>query len=886
MSSIRNRTLTCALEQFRLPNGLQVIFHRDPSTPLVAVNLWYHVGSKDERPGLTGLAHLFEHLMFEGSTNHDDDYFRPLQEAGASVNGSTSNDRTQYHAVVPTNFLELALWMEAERMANLLPALSEEKLANQKSVVLNERKQRYENQPYGRVGEELCRILYPADHPYAWPVIGWTADIEAASLGDVRDFFRTHYHPANATLCLVGDFDADEARLLVEKHFAGIPSGPMPKKALAGPPAVASRMRIPDRVALSRLDLVWHTGPRFSADEAALDVAAEILAGRSKDSRLKRRLLLEEKLVRSIGAGNDTLMLAGRWHLRCHALPGIELPRIEAIVLEEIDGLIRNPPTAEEVERVQRDFEHQMYSRVETALGKSHAFCHRQLFRGQVEDDAIVRELEEYLAVRSEDVIRVVREYLKRPHSAIEVVPGEVAGKSIAAADPPPANKHRSGKKIVLPGGKSEPRVRLPNVEWIKLECGLQLAIARMDRLPRVDFDLLFPLGSVADPAEFLGISRLTAELLDEGTVGRDAVQLARALDRIGTRVGISNGLESTGISMQALADRVPESIELLGEIIFQPRFDADDLSREKTRLLSELAHRERDPDWLAEDAFDRLIYGDDHPYGRSPDGTPDSLARIDTKRVVAFHRANFDLAGATLIVVGCCEPSEISDLLNRALADSMLPLTPRKERNTLQPPSPPPDRLRIINRPDSPQSVLRVGCPSVARNTPDYFALLVLNTILGGQFVSRLNANLREHKGYTYGARSAFNLRKQSGAFVASADVQASATVDAVREIVSEITDLSGNRPVSLAELEYAKTYLARRFPARFETVGGIGNAIAQISMFDLPRDFFASYLDRLAAVTLEDVHRTARTYLDPSTLKVAISGDSKYAAGVENLF
>ncbi|QDU64191.1 Protease 3 precursor [Planctomycetes bacterium Pan216] len=871
--------LEFALDRYRLGNGLEVVLHQDRAIPIVAVNLWYHVGSKNESPTLTGLAHLFEHLMFEGSAGYDDEYFKPLQEAGGSINGSTSNDRTNYYEVVPSNFLERALWMEADRMGRLLPVLSEAKLENQRSVVQNERRQRIDNQPYGRASEVMAKQLYPDDHPYSWPVIGWMEHIEAATLQDAKDFFETYYRPSNASLVVAGDFEAPTTKDWIERYFGGIPDGSKPpiQEVIESPLDGSRSTELEDRVALPRLDLAWPGITRFHADEPALDFAAQVLAGRSKDSRLKRILDRERRLISTIGAYNATLKLTGQFGIRAYALPGKSLDEIEVVIREQIAELASTPPTEDEMTRIRNFYANQAYARIETLLGRADAFNHYLFYAGDLHARSFIVELDAYQTVTAEDVQRVTASYLNGPYASVRVLPQGGQAKAAREVTEDRSGTHvpkKKGHHDHLPDAGPDPDFRAPAIERATASCGLDLLFVRWPRLPRIDYLLLMRAGSSHDVADKSGLARLTSELLDEGTVRHQGLGLVRKLDHLGATLQSSMGVESGSLSLRCLREMRHESFALLAEVLRQPMLAEDDFERERGRLLAEIAYREEQPAYLADEAIDEAIFGSDHPYGRCCDGREEDLRRIGRADVVDFFERRYRPDGATLLVVGDTTLAEVMEMVEHHFADW-------KQRGSTDMPTPfeRPDvngqHVVTVDRPGSAQSVIRVGRASIARSSPDYLPLLVANTVLGGQFASRLNLSLREEKGLTYGARSSLTLRRAGGAFTAGAAVQSSGTREAVEEFLTQIASLSDGKPITQEELDYAKAYLIRRFPARFETSGGILSHLAQLALYDLPDDYYSHYVTGIRELTLATVDEVIRRHLRLEGTRVVVVGD-----------
>jgi zinc protease len=872
------------LETVHLSNGLKVLLHPDHTLPVVAVHICYHVGSKDESPQLTGLAHLFEHLMFEGSVRHDDDYFRPLQEAGAMVNGSTSHDTTQYYEVVPSNFLERALWLEADRMGGLLPALSEAKLENQRSVVKNERLQRIDNQPYGRVSEELFSLLYPEHHPYHWPIIGWMDHLDIIQMKDVRQFFLDHYTPRRAVLTLSGDFDRDEALSLIEKHFGSIPGGLPPSRLVAKPTEMGGEYRrmLDESVALSRIDIAWPTVPRFGADEPALDILSLIL-GDSKDSRLRRRLERDEKIAHSIDAYHSSMALAGYFGVWGYALPQAELSRIEATIFDEVRRFAEEGPTEEEIQQARRWFANRSYSRVETVLSKAEMLQRFTFHLGEVEGDTLLEELARYEAVTRDDVVRVARQYLGDDRVIISVRPGAnratVPMGSVAAS---PSDKERGEVDYsLLPGPTATRPFTMPGVESYSLG-PLMVRHVVSRKLPRVTMQLVVDAGSRREVMGKLGVARLTADCLEEGTSTRDPLAIARELERLGASISVDSGIETVALSMRSLRSTLQESTAIFADILTHPRFDVSDVERERDRLLAELAHREKQPRSLADDLIDEVIFGSRHPYGRPSDGTLEVVPRLSATDLHTHHQRFYVPTGGFLVVVGDVSRAEMEEILRQQLGDwltrtSTEPWTPSEAVE------PSPSRLHIIDRPEASQSVIRMGRLATRRDTPDYYAMVVLNTILGGSFSSRLNATLREEKGLTYGVQSSFVLRRESGSFLVGTDVDGRVTREAIRSMVDVLSGPAGDQPVTADELDDAKAYITRRFPARFETQSGILSQLVHTAVYGLPIDYYEHYLDRIDAVSLEDVARVAASYLDFDEMKIVLVGRKDEASGLE---
>jgi zinc protease len=943
--------------EFRLANGLRVILHEDHSTPIVGVNLWYHVGSKNEVPGKTGFAHLFEHMMFQGSKNYDDDYFKPIQEAGGTLNGSTNPDRTNYWEVVPSNFLELALFMEADRLGGLLDVLNEAKLANQREVVKNEKRQNYDNRPYGLVAAKINETLYPKTHPYHWLTIGSLDDLSAASLDDVKDFFRRYYTPNNAVLTIAGDFTPAEARRLVEKHFGPIPRGPevTPVPMQAATIAELKRINMEDRVALPRVYTVWPVPPQYTPDEAALDALASILAG-GKSSRLYKTLVYERQIAQDVSAFNNSGEIAGQFQIVATAKPGKTLAELEGAINEELERIKQTPPTAEEIERAYNVREASFIYNLQTVGGfggKNDQLNQYATYLNR--PDYFNEDLARYRRVTAEDVKRAATQYLTDKRLVVNVTPRargrstgepvpESPAKAIAPASqqttgtasattgeaaPAPAtaavqssgtvpagaqeriNKAAAGATIpagaapptsaapakgepakpasvkrdpqqaaasaaMLPKPGPEPRLVLPKVERHRLSNGLEVFLVRHAELPVVNMNLIIKSGAASDPEKLPGAASLTADLLDEGTKTRNALEISNALAGIGARLGVGAGWDSTTAELTTLTRHLDRALDIYADILLNPAFPEIDLKRLRASRLAALQQQRDSADAIASVVYSSILYGDKHPYGRPLSGNEASLTAINEPDVRRFYETYYRPNNAALIVAGDVTAATLLPKLERAFAawkPAQVPATgvlttpPARERAGIY----------LVDKPGAAQSVIQIGQVGVERSSPDYFPLLLLNSMLGGQFVSRINLNLREDKGYTYGARSSFDYRRGAGPFAASGGVFTNVTKESISELLKELRGIRGEIPVTERELEYAKQGILRGFPRGFETPDQIAGRLSALVLYNLPDDYFNTYSARVRAVTLADITRVANRYLTPERMAILVVGDRK---------
>lgn len=867
-------------KEYKLKNGLRVILHEDRSTPVVAVGLWYHVGSKNEVEGRTGFAHLFEHMMFQGSKNYDADYFTPLQEAGASINGTTNVDRTWYFETVPSNFLELALFMEADRLGGLLEAMTQEKLDNQRDVVKNERRQRVDNQPYGTAFEKIAATMYPKGHPYNWTTIGSLEDLQAASMDDVKSFFRQYYVPNNTILVLSGDFQEAQARSWIEKYFGPIPAGDKITRPGPAQPKLEKEIRttVEDTVPLARRYFVWHGVRAYSQDEPALDVLGFILSN-GRTSRLQSKLVYEKELVQQVGAGSGTNEIAGLFQIQATARPGKSLDEIEKEIDAEIARIKTAPPTADEMARALNSIESQSVFGLQTVLGKASQLTTFAGYLGK--PNWFQADLDRYRAVTAADVQRVANTYLTPNRLVMTYTPrtGEAARAQRAADRTTTAasNGKKDDAKIAeqaakLPKAGPDPKLSLPPIEKTKLSNGMDLWMVEHKELPLVSMNMVFRTGSSNEPENKVGVSNLTSALLDDGTATRSAADIANQLQSIGANLGSGVDFDSAGVSIQTLTRHLDKAIDIFADVIQNPSFPASEVESLRGRQLVALRQQRANPNAISNIVYNKVLYGD-HPYGRS--NTEDAIKAITRDDILGFYASTYRPNNATLIVVGSFDKAELKNKIEKAFGGwkggdiSARELGAPKSREKAG--------IYIVDRPNSAQSVVSIGHVGIDRNNPDYFPVVVMNTILGGGFTSRINMNLREDKGYTYGARSGFAFRRGPGPFSAGGDIQTAVTKEAVAEFMKELNEIRGGRPVTQKELDYNKQSLIRRYPAGFETAGQISNQLANLAVYGLPDSYFNEYISKVNAVTVDDVNRVARQYLDPAKMAIVIVGDRK---------
>ncbi|MGH9948113.1 MAG: M16 family metallopeptidase [Pyrinomonadaceae bacterium] len=872
------------IKEYTLKNGLRVVMHQDDSTPIVAVNMWYHVGSKNESPGKTGFAHLFEHMMFQGSKNYGDGYLGAMDEVGAQVNGTTNEDRTYYYEVVPSNFLERAIYLEADRMGGLLDAMSQEKLDNQRDVVKNERRQRIDNQPYGTSFEKIGEIMYPVGHPYHWSVIGSMADLSAASMSDVEGFFREYYAPNNAILVLAGKFDEKQAKEWIDKYFGGIKQGSDIQRPHPVQPKLDKEIRetIEDTVPLPRLSMIWHGVPQFAADEAPLDILSSILSS-GRGSRLQSSLVFDKEIAQNIFANNGTNELAGLFQIVALAKPGKTLDENEAAINTEIEKIKKTPPTADEMARALNAIEAGSIFRLQTVLGKGGQIGNYEGYLGK--PDNFQADLDRYRKVAPADVQRVANTYLNSNRLVLSVVQrkGAPPQRDAAANKPTSTNaKKKDDEKLAeqkarLPKPGSNPTFALPSIEKTKLTNGINLWIVKQTELPIVSMNLVLNSGGTLEPGDKSGVASFTANMLNQGTKTRTADEIANQLQSIGASVGAGAGWDSTNVSMQTLTKNLDQALAIYSDVVVNPAFPKAEFEKSRSRALGSLLQRKSNPSAVAGVVYDKVLYGS-QPYGRQLSGDETSVKALTREDLVKFYETNYTPNGATLIVVGDVDAKTLKPKLETAFANwkggEMSKMANEQENMVAKP------GIYFVDKPGAAQSSVSIGQVGVSRSNPDYYTLQVMNAILGGGGSARLFMNLREDKGYTYGAYSRFTYRRGAGPFSASAEIQTGSTKEAVIEFMKELNGIRGEIPISQVELETNKQNLIRRFPAGFETVGQISNQLSNLVTYGLPDSYFNEFIPKVNAVSVVDINRVAKKYLDPDKMAIVIVGDWKVVA------
>ena len=848
-----------------LANGLDVIARRQGDLPIVAVNLWYHVGSKDEGRRRRGFAHLFEHLMFEGSEHYPGDFFQPLQRLGAAVNGSTSADRTNYFVDLPAAHAELAVAMEADRMGHFLPALTDAKLRIQKDVVKNEYRQNYANRPYGQAWRLLSEALYPPDHPYSWLTIGAMEDVEAAGREDVEGFFRRFYVPANASLCLVGDLDEDRALAMAERYFGPLPGGataPRPRTPAATLAADAA-VRLFDRVELDRDYLAWHSVPQFHPDDAALALLADILA-RGRSSRLYRKLVVEQELAQDATASQSGRELAGTFTVVVTLRPGRDWARARELVDAELASIAGRGVEPAELERVRNGRLAGFLYALDNVGGFGGVADRLNAYNTYLGDPSrITADVRRYQEVTTEAVRAAAAAYLVGHPRVTLTVSGRKAAPGVAPLD-----------RSIRPAPSPAVIFRAPVPEVLTLRCGAKLwVIARRD-LPIVAATSVVAAGASAHGPDLGGLATLTASMLDEGTATRSAHAIALAAETMGTHLSTSCGWDGSYVGLQCLTPHLDASLDLAVDLLLNPAFPDAEYRRVLGQHLAGLRAERAAADARAHRGLLGALYGPGHPYRTTVDGDEAAVSGLDRPHLEEFYRRHYRPDRAAWVVAGDVDPAQIAEALDARLAGwsgaGDVPPPIDRPADGSRP------RLLLLDRPGAAQAVLRVGQVGVTRLDPDYEDLLVLNQILGGQFTSRLNAKLREEKGFTYGARSGFDVRRGPGPFSAAAAVQTDRAAEALADLLAEVDAIVADRPPTPGELDDSRRALIEGQARQFETPSSLVARYAALSLHGLAPDYHARYADRLGAVTVASVAEAARRQIRPAALVAVVVADA----------
>ncbi|MEP6938382.1 MAG: pitrilysin family protein [Rudaea sp.] len=888
-----------AFTKFQLDNGLTVVVHEDHKAPVVAVSVWYHVGSGDEPTGKTGFAHLFEHLMFSGSENHKGVYFAPFEIAGATdMNGTTWFDRTNYFETVPTTALDMALWMESDRMGHLLSAIGKKELDTQRGVVQNEKRQG-ENRPYGRTNENILLNTFPANHPYQHDTIGSMADLDAASLEDVKQWFKDYYGAANTTVVLAGDITPATAREKLQKYFGDIPAGPpVPRQQpWAAPRSASTRGTQQDHVAQVRIIREWNVPQLGDAENPLLDIAAFALGG-GKTSRLYQRLVYQDKLVDSVNVHVQTFALASQFELRADVKNGVDPAQVEAAIGDEWSKFLKEGPTEDELARAKTSLRAGFIRGLEKVGGfggKAVILAESQVYLGN--PAAYKVDLERMAAATPASVLAAARKWIAQGDYTLTVVPAkkgaDLAGEDKAEKGLPDA----TGKpKPVLPVEKKYTTVRndvdrgkgvpdvsafpdlaFPAVQRGKLKNGIEVILAERHAIPITHVQLQFDAGYAADQGRKLGTASFEDTMLDEGTKTLDSVEIAKRKQRLGAVIGAGSGLDTSSVSLNALNAELAPSLELFADIVRNPAFRDADIERIRAQWLADIAQEKTQPNGMALRALPPLLYGPNHAYGIpfTGTGTEAAIKALTVADLVAFHDDFIRPDNARIFVVGDTTLATILPLLDKTFGDWAAPASAIPKKNLAHVAAQKKPRVYLINRADSPQSLILAGALVAPTTAPDYLPVQTANAIFGGTFTSRLNMNLRENKRWAYGARSSIQDALGERPLLLQAPVQTDKTAESLSEALKEVRAIAATTPPTAAEIDKIKSQRVRALPGSFETSAAVLGALTTNQLYGRPDNYVPMLKQNIEAQTVEQVDAAARQVFVPDALTWVVVGD-----------
>ncbi len=862
--------VTIPYETFTLDNGLTVIVNQDRKAPIVAVNIWYKVGSKDESLGTRGFAHLFEHLMFQGSDNYKGEFFTPFKEAGATdQNGTTSSDRTNYFQTVPAPALDMALWMESDRMGHFLNSISQEKLDEQRNVVKNEKRQG-ENRPYGKVRERLSSQTFPDGHPYSWPTIGYMEDLDAATVDTVKDWFKTYYGPSNAVLVLSGDIDVATARKKAEKYFGDIPAGqPLDKlDAWVAKRTETKRDTMQDRVPQAIILKVWNVAQTGTKDAEYLSLATDVLGG-GKNSRLYKRLVLKDKLATDVGAYIYDRILAGQVTISADARSGVPLDKIEKAIDEELAKFIKEGPTKEELKRIRfsqaagfvRGTE-----RVGGFGGKSDILARGEVYNN---DPGFYKQsFATMKAATPEDIRKSSEKWLSSGDYVLEVTPF-----------PDYTHAKKGADRSKVPAAGELVKVNLPELQRTTLPNGLKVVLASRPQTPVVQMEMQFNAGLSARNGK-PGLPGLTMAMLDEGTTSRDNLTIASDLENIGSSLSVGNDLDASSLYLNTLTVSLDPSLDVLADVLMNPTFEEDDLQRVRSNLMDGIRQEKASPSSIIGRVLPNLLYGPNHAYNTpwSGSGTTSSLENIHREDMVNFWKTWLRPDNATLIVTGDTTMEQLLPKLNKAFADWEAPATPLPEKTIARVKNQDKARVFLVDYPGAGQSVIVGSQLVMPSKNPDTLPFNLMNDIIaGGGFSARIFLNLREDKGWAYGAQSYAKSAVGQRPYLVSSSVQADKTGPAVAEILNEYHQFLGSKPASEQEVDIIKRNRIRTLPGSYETNRALLGSISSLEEYKLPEAYLYNYGQRVESVDRDKINRMAKTYLKPDAFTWIIAGDVK---------
>jgi predicted Zn-dependent peptidase len=852
--------------KYVLDNGLTLIVHEDHKAPIVAVNIWYHVGSKNEKPGRTGFAHLFEHLMFNGSENFNKDYFRALEAIGATdLNGTTNNDRTNYFQNVPAAGLDQVLFLESDRMGHLLGAIDQAKLDEQRGVVQNEKRQG-ENQPYGREDEIITHAIYPQGHPYSWTVIGSMEDLDAASLDDVKEWFKTYYGPSNAVLSIAGDVKPEEVLEKVKKYFGDIPPGPTLVK-----PGVnvtrrteESRAYYQDRVPEARISMIWNV-PQWGTREAnMLDLATDVLSS-GKTSRLYKKLVYEDQIASSAYAYIYPREIAGNVTVEANVKPGKSVAQVEQEMNDIMKEFLEKGPTQEELDRVKSTYFANFLKGIERIGGfggKSDILASNEVYGGA--PDHYKKTLQYVADATVEDILKTSRDWLAN-------------GKFVLICEPFPELKadEKGVDRSKLPELGTPVPSSFPDLQKATLKNGLTVILAQRKGVPTVVGKLIVNAGFAADMLSKPGTTSMAMDMLDEGTQSLDALQISEKLQLLGASIYINSDLDASYVNFNTLLQTLGPTLDLYADIVLHPSFPQKEFDRLKAQHIDAIKREKAQPFGIALRVFPLILYGKGHAYGNPLNGSgfESTINTITREAIQKFYDTWFKPNNATLVVVGNVQLVDLISKLESKLGSWEKGEVPKV--NVAQVNEQGKGTIYLMDRPESTQSVIIAGYVTVPYGKVSQPALNAMNNILGGDFISRLNMNLREDKHWSYGAGSLIWDAKGQRPFLAYVSVQMDKTRESIQEIEKELTGIVSANPITPEEFKRVQENMVLQLPGMWETNNSVAYSMVEMVNYNLGDDYYKTYDAKVRKLSLDEVEKVAKQIVRPADLKWFVVGD-----------
>ncbi len=855
-------------ERFVLPNGLVLLVHEDHKAPIVAVNVWYHVGSKNEKPGKSGFAHLFEHLMFNGSENFDDDYFQAIERIGGTdVNGTTSSDRTNYFQNVPIAALDQALFLESDRMGHLLGVIDQEVLDEQRGVVQNEKRQG-ENQPYGQQRNLLNKAMHPKGHPYSWTVIGEMEDLNAASVEDVHEWFKSYYGAANTVLSIAGDITPEVAYQKVLKYFGDIPAGPTIARQKENVPVHNGDTYevYEDRVPEARVLYSWNTPTYGSKEDLHFDLIAAILSS-GKNSRLYKRLVYEDRIASNVAAYEASQEIASTFVIRANVVPRGDVELVKAVLLEELNRFLEDGPTESELKRVKASYFATFIKGLERIGGfggKSDILASNETYHG---DPAYYKKQLKYIEnATAADLKATAQKWLTKGKHTLICLPFPTYTTTESSID-----------RSKLPELTEQKSSKFPTLERAKLSNGLNIILAKREGSSSVIMNLMVNAGYKSDYLSSAGTAKLAMNLLDEGTKNMNSLQINEQLQLLGANINTGSDGDISNVYMNTLEQSLDASIDLFADVVLNPTFPQEEFDRIKLEQINQIRSEKAQPVTMALRVMNKYMYGEGNPNSNpyTGSGYEETVEKLTRDDIVSFYDAWIKPNNATLIVTGNIEMEDLTKKLEKSFGKwkkgdvpTIVFKTPDvKTKNTLY----------LMDRPESLQSVIIAGHLTGKYGDVSEIAMENMITILGGSFTSRINMNLREDKHWAYGASGFVLDSKQERPFLMYAAVQTDKSSESIVELQKEISEFITTRPATADELNKVQTNQILKLPGQWETNASVSNSISDLVKYNLPDNYYQTYDDNVRDLTLDDIISVSKEVIKPENVNWFVVGDKE---------